>query len=69
MRCEDCAYFWQDRGEDRSYCHWQIRCAGDVAPCEEEDFYEDDDRPMVCDLAGECGGPTCPRYATCSDAC
>ena len=33
--CEDCAYHWADDGEEYSRCHWESRCPGDKAPCEE----------------------------------
>ena len=39
--CEamNCGYWWQDADEDCPRCHFE----GDVAPCEEDDYYEDDD--------------------------
>lgn len=40
--CEamNCGYWWQDADEDYPRCHFE----GDVAPCEyEDDYYEDDD--------------------------
>lgn len=42
MKCEECCYYWKEENEDRAYCHWEARCAGDMAPCEyeNEDFSE-----------------------------
>ena len=41
MKCEECCYYWQDETENHPRCHWEVRCPGDLAPCE----YEDDDDP------------------------
>lgn len=40
MLCKDCAYCWQEEYESYPDCHWEMRCPGDIAPCEEEDYYE-----------------------------
>lgn len=49
--CEDmnCGYWWQDADEDYPRCHFE----GDVAPCEEDDYYEDDD--LECGFDPYCG--------------
>ena len=41
MKCADCAYYWKEDYEDRPQCHWESRCPGDMAPCDEEDYYEE----------------------------
>ena len=38
MKCKDCCYCWQDEDDDFPRCHWEIRCPGDIPPCEEEDW-------------------------------
>lgn len=47
LKCGDCNYFYADwakgHEDDRPYCHWQARCPGDEAPCEEEPYWEEDD--------------------------
>lgn len=51
--CEvaNCGYWWQDADEDYPRCHFK----GDVAPCEEEnDYYEDDD-DLECGFDPYCG--------------
>ena len=50
--CEavNCGYWWQDADEDYPRCHFE----GDVAPCEEEDYYEDDD-DLECGFDPYCG--------------
>ena len=39
--CEamNCGYWWQDADEDYPRCHF----GDDIAPCEEEDYYDPDD--------------------------
>lgn len=41
MKCTECCYYWKEEDEDRACCHWEARCAGDYAPCEEPDWGED----------------------------
>lgn len=41
MKCCDCAY-WYQRGNNFPECIWQPRCPGDCAPCEEEDYVEEE---------------------------
>ena len=50
--CEamNCGYWWQDADEDYPRCHFE----GDVAPCEEDDYYEDDD-DLECGFDPYCG--------------
>lgn len=50
--CEamNCGYWWQAVGEDYPRCHFE----GAVAPCEEEDYYEDDD-DLECGFDPYCG--------------
>lgn len=54
MECKNCGYFWQEEHEERPTCHWQERCPGDIAPCEEDDYLEPEDDPELEDweLAG-----------------
>lgn len=42
MQCKDCAYQWREAGDPYPVCHWESRCPGDVPPCE-DDYYEDND--------------------------
>lgn len=50
--CEamNCGYWWQDADEDYPRCHFE----GGVAPCEEEDYYEDEDA-LECGFDPYCG--------------
>ena len=43
MKCADCPYHWQDKGEDFPCCHY--RWNDGYAPCEVEDEepYEEED--------------------------
>ena len=45
MKCTDCCYFWREESESSQSCHWELRCPGDIPPCEEEeeDVYEDEE--------------------------
>ena len=43
MTCKDCAYYWKEENEERACCHWRSRCPDDFAPCEDEDFEENND--------------------------
>lgn len=36
MKCTECCYYWQDEDESRPRCHWEVRCPGDMAPCDYE---------------------------------
>lgn len=38
-----CSYYWQEEGEAYPRCHWESRCPGDVAPCDEDDVYYADE--------------------------
>lgn len=40
MSCVECGYFWREPDEERSCCHWELRCPGDVPPCEYDDYEE-----------------------------
>lgn len=42
MKCAECCYYWQNDDENRPCCHWEARCAGDMAPCEEPEWPETD---------------------------
>ena len=42
LKCPDCGYHWKEEWEDYPSCHWESRCPGDVAPCDEEPYYEED---------------------------
>ena len=43
LECKDCCYFWKEDGEPWPGCHWEERCPGDLAPCEEDDYWDDED--------------------------
>lgn len=36
MKCKDCCYFWQDKGEDYPWCHYVWNDG--YAPCEVEEY-------------------------------
>lgn len=38
MVCRMCSYYWQEEGENYPCCHWNLRCPGDIPPCEEEEL-------------------------------
>lgn len=38
MKCTDCCYYWKAEDDNYPYCHWENKCAGDISPCELEDF-------------------------------
>lgn len=42
MICKDCCYFWKDENEEYPGCHFVDRCPGDKAPCEEEDWNDEE---------------------------
>lgn len=48
--CLHCPWCWIAEGEDYPRCHFE----GAVAPCEEEDYYEDDD-DLECGFDPYCG--------------
>lgn len=43
MNCKNCAYFWKEDNEEYAQCHWEVRCPGDTAPCEDDYWEEPDD--------------------------
>ena len=46
MKCAACCYFWREQDETFQSGHWEVRCPGDIPPCqeeEEEDMYEDEE--------------------------
>lgn len=43
MKCTECCYYWQDEDESRPRCHFEPHCAGDLAPCEYDDWEADED--------------------------
>lgn len=34
MTCKQCAYYWQDDGENFAQCHFNSMGVWDLAPCE-----------------------------------
>ena len=38
LKCEDCGYYWKEEGERYAGCHWESRCPGDIAPCDEDEY-------------------------------
>lgn len=42
MKCVDCSYYWRDENEEYPRCHCGESWL-DNPPCEEEDYYEDED--------------------------
>lgn len=42
MKCVDCCYYWKEDYEDRPQCHWEARCPGDMATCDEDDYYDEE---------------------------
>ena len=40
LNCKNCVYFWKEEDESHEQCHWEPRCPGDFAPCDEEDINE-----------------------------
>ena len=47
LKCANCGFFWQEEGENHPYCHWEVRCPDDKAPCEydDDDYVEEPDCP------------------------
>ena len=43
MKCTDCCFCLKEEGKDYPSCHWEPRAPGDMAPCDYEDDFEDDD--------------------------
>jgi hypothetical protein len=44
MKCEECLYWYAETwyGEEIPYCHYpETENSPNLAPCEEEDYYED----------------------------
>lgn len=41
MTCRDCPYLWKAEGEEFSRCHYEG--PDNYAPCEEDDYIEEDD--------------------------
>lgn len=44
MICRECAYFWEDEIGELPYCHWELRAPGDLPPCEEDDYWSEDEQ-------------------------
>lgn len=43
MKCTDnCGYYWRDENEEYARCHFVEQAPGDKAPCEYDDYDEDD---------------------------
>lgn len=40
MKCEDCAYYWQEENESRPMCHFHAMSDWDKSPCEYSDRKE-----------------------------
>lgn len=43
MKCVECSYWWKNENEDYPGCKWESKGPGDLPPCEEEDFFREDD--------------------------
>ena len=43
MKCIECCYYWQAEDESCPRCHREVRCFGDMAPCEYETLETADD--------------------------
>ena len=43
MKCADCCYFWKEENESYPSCHWEPHAPGDMAPCDYEDDYDEED--------------------------
>lgn len=41
LKCSNCAYYWQDRGEEYPSCHYEGPDAW--APCEQDEYVEEDE--------------------------
>jgi len=41
LKCSDCGYWWQDRGEEYPSCHYEGPDAW--APCEQDEYVEEDE--------------------------
>lgn len=42
MHCKDCPYYYKDRDDDFSYCHFDETVHPTPSPCEYDDVYYDD---------------------------
>ena len=42
MRCSDYLYFWYSEADEMPICHWVPIAPGEIPPCEEDDYEEDD---------------------------
>lgn len=42
LKCCDCCYQWREDDESYPCCHWESRAPGDVPPCE-DDYFEDNE--------------------------
>lgn len=74
MQCIDCCYCWREEWEDYPHCHWEVRCPGDIPPCEEEDDYYDElnnyEEEWYDDYEGNCDEVGYDPYLGCySDDC
>lgn len=43
MKCIECPFHWREEWERYPSCHWVKRCPDDMAPCEYDDEYEDEE--------------------------
>lgn len=42
MKYKDCCFRWKDEGEMYPSCKWEARAPGDMAPCDYDDYEEDE---------------------------
>ena len=42
MKCCDCLYYYNIEINEIPECNWYPHCPGDCAPCEEEDYAEEE---------------------------
>lgn len=43
MKCINCLYYYKVEDDMFPECQWYSRAPGDCAPCEEEDYIEEDE--------------------------
>ena len=43
MNCKECCYCWKDEGEKYPSCKWVQKAPGELPPCEEEEYSQDDE--------------------------
>lgn len=42
MKCTDCLYYYKIEGDVIPACNWYPKAPGECAPCEEEDYAEEE---------------------------